>query len=396
MKILLTHRYFAPDTPPYASMLDSIARGLSKAGHDVRVFSTLPSYKTGSGIAALKRETRDGLTIHRIRTLSENRGGALRALNALWYALALFTEILRVRPDAVHAATFPPIIAGWVASLAARLIGARFVYHMQDVHPEVSLYSSGAMGRGLALKIARWADNATLRRASQIVVLSEDMKNTVLDRGGASADKIRIINNFLPEAGPATADVTAPSPSDGALTIIFAGNIGGFQGLNAVIEAAHMTADLSDLHYWFVGDGSMQSRLIEQAGALKDQTIFFTPFQPHAVAQEMIRQADLALAALSPSIFRVSYPSKVLTYLALGAPILAIVEPESELSRMIEAEKIGFSASPGDAAGIAKAARLAWDKRDDLSAYGARGEALYADRFSLARALDHWCAVYTD
>jgi len=394
MKILLTHRYFVPDTPPYAGMLFSIAKGLAAAGHDIRVFSTLPSYKTSGEIDAPRRETRDGISIHRLRTLSENHGGSLRALNALWYALALFIEILRVRPDAVQAATFPPIIAGWSASLAARLVGARFIYHMQDVHPEVSVYSGGRMGRGALLRISRLFDNKTLKRADKIVVLSEDMKDTVLARGIVNADKIVIINNFLLESEPFHESPTVPRPSEGAVNVIFAGNIGSFQGLEAVIEAARLTADLPDLHYWFVGDGSMKAHLIERAGDMKDNTVFFKPFQPQAVALKMIQSADLALASLSPSIYRVSYPSKVLTYLAIGAPVFAIVEQGSELARTIKNEEIGFSAPPGDASEIAAMLREAWEKRAQLPSYGQSAKSLYDKRFSLETALRHWERIY--
>lgn len=395
MKILLTHRYFVPDTPPYAGMLYSIAKGLAAAGHDVRVFSTLPSYKTSADIDAPRREVRDGVAIHRIPALSENRGGILRALNAFWYALALFVEILHVRPDAVQAATFPPVIAGWIASLAARLIGARFVYHMQDLHPEVSLYSGGMMGRGMTLRIARWLDNMTLQRAKRIVVLSGDMKDTILKRGVVGPEKITVINNFLLD-GAALEGVAEPLiPSNADMSIVFAGNIGGFQGLESVIDAAHLTADLPGLHWWFVGDGARKAALVKLAGDLKERTVFFEAFQPQSVALETIRSADLAMAALAPSIYRVSYPSKVLTYLAIGAPVLAIVEPDSELARMVEIGEIGFVAAPHDPDSIAAAARGAWEAREGLKAAGKRSAALYDAQFSLERALENWKDIYT-
>lgn len=396
MKILLTHRYYIPDTPPYADILHAVAAGLAESGHEVRVFSTLPSYKTGAGIKAPARETIDGVAVHRIPVLSEKNPAPLRALNALWYCLRLFVEVLRVRPDTVQAATFPPILAGWTASLAARLTGARFVYHMQDVHPEVSLNAGGAMGRGLALKLARWFDNATLRRAHWVVVLSEDMKRTVLARNEIRPQKIAIINNFLPNPlAPEGEAVEAPSLSDGVLRIIFAGNIGAFQGLEAVIDAARRTADLPDLHYWFVGDGAAKARLVERASDLKDRTVFFHPFMPQGQALEMIRRAELALVALSPGMREVSYPSKMLTYLALGTPVLAIVEVDSELARMVAAEEIGAIAPPGDAVAIAAAARRVWEAREALPRRGKRAAALYAERFSRERALEHWRDVHT-
>lgn len=101
------------------------------------------------------------------------------------------------------------------------------------------------------------------------------------------------------------------------------------------------------------------------------------------------------MAALAPSIYRVSYPSKVLTYLAIGAPVLAIVEPDSELARMVEIGEIGFVAAPHDPDSIAAAARGAWEAREGLKAAGKRSAALYDAQFSLERALENWKDIYT-
>ena len=137
MKILLTHRYFWPDTPPYGSMLRTIAEALAAAGHDVHVFTSQPSYN--SRIAAPAHQTLSGVKIRRINILPERKTLPLvRLVNLVGYSLRLFLQILMLRPDVVSAATFPPVAAGLVASLAARLVGAKFLYHMQDIHPAVS------------------------------------------------------------------------------------------------------------------------------------------------------------------------------------------------------------------------------------------------------------------
>lgn len=397
MKILLTHRYYTPDTPPYALMLHAVARDLHKAGHDVQVFTTAPSYKTAAGIKAPARETLDGVKVHRIKAFSENSASPLRVLNALWYCARLFFKVLSVRPDAVQAATFPPVIAAWSAGLAAKLVGARFVYHMQDIHPEVSMLSKGVVKRRLSDRVFTWLDQGTLKRAASVVVLSQDMKDTLLRRGVDYADKIEIINNFQLE--PTNAPATPPSVepmSNGELNVIFAGNIGNFQGLDAVIAAAQGTSDIDGLHYWFLGEGAAKARLMEQAGALVNRTVFFAPFRPAAEAAALIQKADLGLASLSPGIHNVSYPSKVLTYLGLGTPVFACIEAESELARTVTTERIGASAPPGDVEAIEKELRGVWAVRHELPEWSKNADALYRKRFSFESAARAWRKIYAD
>ena len=55
--VVLIHRYFVPDTPPYAHILKQIADELAGAGYKVTVLSCQPSYSLGTQEKAPARET---------------------------------------------------------------------------------------------------------------------------------------------------------------------------------------------------------------------------------------------------------------------------------------------------------------------------------------------------
>ncbi len=338
MKILFSHRYYHPDTPPYAHMLRVIAGHFAAAGHDVRVFAGRPSYR---GLANVARIEDTRVTVKRCWVFRENRSNILtRVLNVLLYSTRLCFNILRHRPDVVTASTFPPVIAGWTASLAARLIGAKFVYHMMDIHPEVSKYSGGRLGRGLPFRILRWLDNQTLRRAAAIVVLSEDMADTLRRRNLGNLP-IHIINNFMPEDN--SPDIPAPDnllKATGVFRVIFAGNLGNFQNLPLLADGvARCFATHPKLELLFLGDGAALPKLAEKWE--KHPQVRFAPFLPFAQARCLIAGADVGLVSLSKDIYRVSYPSKMMVYLGLGTPVLALIEPNSALAAEIGTHALG-------------------------------------------------------
>lgn len=340
MKILFTHRYFWPDTAPYAVMLRSIAEAAASDGHDVHVFASKPSYR-GGGEAPMS-ERLGGMTVRRTWTLTESRGMSPgRILNVLLFCVPQFFHILRMRPDVVTSSTFPPVLEGLSAALAARLVGARMVYHMQDIHPEVSQVSGDRMGRGVLFRVLRWLDGLTHRRASATVVLSEDMANTLRARPGLPQLPIHVINNFALDAFDTPGNPPAElAKADGTRRVIFAGNLGRFQNLPLLAEGVGLLFDKHpDLELFFLGDGAALPELRERWG--DHAQVRFGPFLPFADAKELIRDADIGLVSLSPDVFRVSYPSKVLTYIGLSLPMLALVEPESQLAREIEAEDLG-------------------------------------------------------
>ena len=388
MKILLTHRYFWPDTAPYALMLRSIGEALAAAGHEVHIFASRPSYRAGQ--TAPRRERLGALEVRRCRVLPEGRRNPVfRLLNVFIYCTALFFRVLRLRPDVVSASTFPPVVAAWSAGLAARLVGAKFVYHMMDIHPEVSKYSGGRLGRGLAFKLLRWLDNQTLRRAAAIVVLSKDMENTLKARG-LGVLPIHIINNFLLD----DFDESQAPPAEyrkqaGKFRVIFAGNLGRFQNLDLLTEGvARAFAEHPELELFLLGDGAALPGLKAKWG--DHSRIKFAPFLPFSQARALIEEADLGLVSLAPDIYRVAYPSKLLTYLGLGVPVLALVEPDSELAQELVGNGLGVvptSSAPQAVAEAVEHAISAGACHDSLMRWS-------TEQGAKELVLAQWCAFF--
>ncbi len=394
MKILLSHRYFWPDTSPYGTILRSIAKRLAAEGHEVTVFATQPSYHASSRKNVPARETVDGFDIVRMPIFKERKGKVflpLRGFNVLAYAAGLRRHILKVGDyDLVTAATFPPIAAARVAVGAAHRTGARFLYHFMDIHPELSLYS-GQLKHGALYKRLQAMDAGTCRKADALVVLSRDMAATLNNRPGCENLQPVVINNFFLENFDQIKSADGPGLPEDKFTILFAGNIGKFQNLDAIIKAAHELADLEKVQFWFMGEGAAKERLIKQAGPLLDKTVFFLPFQHHSVAQKLMGEASLNLVSLAPDIYRVAYPSKTLAILAQSSPLLATLETQSELARMVEEGNIGYVADPADPGSIATTVRRAYGEKERLGQLRDNVSNLYQNRFDKDKILDQWC-----
>src|SRR4051794_15831289 len=137
-KVVLVHRYFAPDTPPYANMLRSMARALAGAGHDVTVLTCQPAYNRSPGRAAPRRERGGGFPVVRWPVLDARRSHGRKTLNLFWFCLRILTARQFRGADLVLAATTPPVLVAKVCAWKAHRCGAAFVYHKQDIWPEVA------------------------------------------------------------------------------------------------------------------------------------------------------------------------------------------------------------------------------------------------------------------
>ena len=397
MRVLLIHRYFWPDTPPYAHMLRRIAAALSTE-HEVTVLSTQPSYKPEVEIAAQPRYERlEGFSVRRIRLMRErSRGSPVRALNAMLFALRVLAHVLtRARYDVVMISTSPPIVAGMAAGLAARLRGASFVYHCQDLHPEVALHSQ-LLQRGLLYRLLLWLDTGNCRRASKVIVLSEDMKSTLRERGIVVDGRVEVVNNFSLGGGFTATAPAELEKSPGMFRIMFAGNIGRFQRLEHLIDIAQLLSDDRRVEFVFLGDGAAKKQLMTQADAMLGSTVKFVGHVPIDVIGQALSTADLCVVSLSPEIYRVAYPSKTMSYLCAGKPLLVLVEQNSELSRLVRAEAVGLVASGQSAATVAGAILELIDQPEQLRAMSQRAAQLAQRIFADCVVLPRWRNLFRE
>lgn len=393
VRILLAHRYYWPDVVHYAHMLRAIGERAAADGHDVTVVTAQPAYNEVSDTRAPRRETVAGVRVRRVRLLRERKKAyGLRLLNSLAFALAVAGHVVRHRRryDLLMVATTPPVLVGLAARVASRLTGMPFIYHCQDIHPEIDVLA-GIMAEGRLFRLLRRLDARTCRAAATVIALSPDMAELIAERTGGSA-RTEIINNFIITERPA--EIPAPlRRRPGEYQVLFAGNMGHYQGLHHVIEAARRLADLPGLRFVFMGAGAAVDDLRQQAGDLLGSTIRFYPHQPVEVALAVMGESQLGLVSLEPGIHRTAYPSKTTMLLAAGCRVLAVVEEESSLARMVEAADLGVTSPPGSVDGLVSAVRKEVEQypdghdRDRISAFA-------TEQFGRQRVLARWSALF--
>jgi colanic acid biosynthesis glycosyl transferase WcaI len=398
-RVLLVHRYFWPDVPTYAHLLRFLGARLASDGHEVTVLCGPPTYNgVYAGPPRPRAEFVDGMRIHRVRLPIESKTRPLRrAVSLGLFAVRLVLHVLRHRADydLITVTTIPPVIMGVAARTIRRLTGIPYIYHCMDLYPEVAELAGLAPHRQL-VRLARRLDTTTCRRAAAVVVLSEDMRATLLARG-LDGDNIVVCNNFavLDEPDEPVADVLPVDPSRYRIT--FAGNLGRFQGLDDLVDAAHQIAlHRAEVDLVFIGAGVSRAALQARAGPLLGQQILFIDHQPVAAAVLALAHSQLAVVSLRPGIYRVAYPSKTATCLAAGCRLLAVVEAESELAALVQDEDLGTVCPPGDIDALVRAISAEVARGPLSDAERDRLRAVAAKHFDRSAKLDQWSRLVAE
>lgn len=396
MHVLAIYRHFWPDVTPYARTLRTIAEDLVAHGHDATVFTAQPSYNDVRMPAQPRREVIGGVSVFRARLPREQKSWtAVRAFNAVAFLAQAVIHAVRHKKDydALIFNVHPPVLMGLAARIIKRLTGIPYIAHVQDIHPDAAELA-GRLKNARLIGLLQRIDTRTGRGAACNVVLSGDMRDTLVARG-IDPERVEVLNNFALDRYTDTASAL-PAPldrDDDIYTVLFAGNLGDYQLLDCVVDAALALRSNRLIRFVLMGSGAARARLVERAREVVDRTLFFVTQQSVEVAFAAMRRADLGVVSLLPGVYRVAYPSKTMMYLAAGCPLLAMVEPESTLARQVDEHRLGYLASQDDAGAVADTITAAAESGRWSVAERARLVETGATLFDRERALARWRAL---
>ena len=393
MRITIVYRYFWPDTPPYATMLREIATRLAGDGHTVRVLTAQPSYGAGARLARQPKFATfgSGVTVNRCPLLPGTTlplvGKLVNLANWFWFLLWAYFKIAwrfnsqSRKTDLIWTASILPVVQAWMFCRLAKRHGIAFLYHIQDIYPEAEKGRLWRMLAPLLLKL----DNQTLRAADQVVTLSGDMVQTLKSRQPQPVE-LAIINNFSISEAPQKPAKPEPAPEKKPPTrLLFAGNIGRFQGLEVLVDAMQLLESAYpgiELH--FLGHGRSKAKLQSLVRERGQKTVHFHDFIAASEVNAFMSEFDIGIVSIVPHMLSVAFPSKVFTYLEAGLPILAIADQDSSLEKMLLRHNAGMVCPYGDGERLSKAILDMVDKLPEFVDIERKTREEYAKEFRLS------------
>jgi len=400
VRILLITQLFDPEN---AIKGLSFVRDLVARGHQVEVVTTFPSYPGGVIYPGYKMRWRqvqesEGLRIVRVPSyITHNRSAVKRLLGYASFTLSAFVYSLfsKNRPDLIYS-YYPPMVGGVGAALLGWVKRRPFIYDVQDLWPE-ALVATKMVRNPSVIRLLDTVIGWVYRRASAIVVLSDGYKAALLSKN-VPEYKIHRVYNWSDESRLRCGvrnTVHAPNFSK-HFDIVYAGNLGAAQALDAVLDAAHILQSEGNkrVRFVFIGDGVEKERLKQRAASMHlDNLVFKSRVSPEEVGGAL-EAADALLAHLANDpVFTITVPSKTQAYLAAGRPILMAVAGES--SEIVARAKAGIAVHPEDPASIAAgAARMADTAPEVLQAWGDSARTYYQNHMSQKNGVDRLSEIF--
>jgi len=403
MKLLFFYQHFWPDSPPYANLLRTLGAELVENDYEVEIITQQPSYKSSDRLKKCQsHEVLDGVQITRIPLIpGSERFRVFLLLGKVLFPIRAFLFILlsklKGRPsDVIVAATMPPGVNGLFGLLAAKSTGAQFVYHLQDIYPEIGAAAGLWVQKSYRSRVLQWTESLICRLADSVVVLSDDMADALSSRG-VDNQKVKVINNFhlTPYVVEDERRYDNRKQIIGAsqnIKLVFAGNLGRFQGLELAVDAFLSLDSSIALELHILGDGILREILIDKC--IESERVKFHGHMSFDNAKEIICQCDIGLVSLQPSIYKYCYPSKTLTYLDLNLPVFALIEKQSCLARQILEKNIGVVSDNTSVASIRHGYEKIHDYFDTSSSEREKNITDAKKYFTKSAVIPNWISLF--
>jgi len=179
-----------------------------------------------------------------------------RAADAVFFMLWVFGVLLIKRPKKVYVSTDPPVLVPFIVMMYSKIFRARYVYHLQDIHPEAANVVFSV--RPAIYRCLRWLDSITMRNAGLLITITEEMATEIKERSGTLCP-VQILSN------PSVSFDEVLLPEKKRLGFAFCGNAGRLQRIPLLIKAIEQyCAGGGTLPFFFAGAGVF-------SGDLKDQ-----------------------------------------------------------------------------------------------------------------------------
>ena len=398
--VILTH-IFWPEPADFKNM--ALAKALVDHGHEVTVIAPFPNYPTGRIYDGYRMSWRrwqfvEGVRILRLPLYPDHSASGLRRMvNYLSYTAAatVLGPILAGPTDVVFVYS-PPMTLGLAARAFKTIRRAKVLLDVVDLWPE-AVAGSGMTDSGAVVGVTGWFARQAYRTADAITVLTRGFQSRVTASGVRITVPVKVRYPWsmrtIPSQRTRSKSFGVEFGLPGHFCVIHAGNLGPYQNMGVVLEAAELLRRDPTIRIVLVGGGRDAEGIGDQVRARGLTNVVMTGSFPSDKMPGILAWADACLVSLKPDPYlAINMPSKVASYLAAGKPL--VVSATGETADLVTNNRVGLTADPTNPADLAHAIRaLAALAPAEREAMGLRAMQLFDRDFDAANGIDAYVSM---
>jgi len=330
-------------------------------GHEVFVLCS------GEGLANSCLNSENGINILRVPTLK------IRKVNKLRKAFALFAlgsrlkhELLKSLPELkvdLIIGHSPPVTFSRLFRDLKMKYNAPFYYLLKDIWPQGPADLGIIRKNGFIFRYFRYHEIRIYKTADFIGCMSPlNVEYTCKNNNYLSAEKVEVCPNsitprtlrFKENKFLIRKKYNVPEP---ATVFIFSGNIGRAHGVEFYLNAVEKLKDFNKAYFLIGGSGQYFDYTVKEIARRNLTNIGTYRRLPSDDFDQLLMSCDVGVILLSKDYTVPQFPSRLLSYLEAGKPVLCSVNKGTDIGQIIENAGCGLCTLNGDLNSFIKAVK---------------------------------------
>jgi len=311
-----------------------------------------------------------------------------RRSQEITYGKLLAKEIEHYGPDVVISGNTPLDVQKSALETSHKL-GSKFFFWVQDIQGiaiKKILQQKMSFVGSLIGQFYTNIEKQLLRKSDKVILISEDFTEVMKD-WSVPEEKLAVIENWAPIEDIPNLEKNNSWAMERNLsekfTFLYSGTMGLKHNPDLLLQVALNYKDRTDVQVVVVSEGLGADWLKEEIAKHDLKNLHVTGFQSFAELPKVLASSNVLIAILEPDAGVFSVPSKVLSYMCAGRPILLAVPEENLAARLVTKHKMGLVVSPKDTQGFVKAADLLLASPDNLKDYATNARAYAETTFDI-------------
>lgn len=364
-KLLIYAHYYYPDVASTSQILQELAEKMIDT-FNVTVICAVPSY---TGIIQDKYkvykyyiEIINNVKVIRVSVPEFSKTNKVSRIKNIftYFMRALYVTFKIDTQDYIYTISQPPILGGILGVIGKWInwrngIMCKLIYNIQDFNPEQVMAVDYSKNK-ILLRVMMGFDKFSCKIADKIIIVGRDMQETLQNRFHGFPPTYCVINNWINEKEiyPLLSDdekVLAFKRKynlENKFIFMYSGNIGLYYDLENIMRVIKKFKDIEDIAFTFVGEGSIKEKLVFYKKRNNLNNVFFIPYQDKADLIYSLNAGDIHWCVNAKGMKGISVPSKLYGIMAVGKPIIAVLEKGSEARMIIEETLCGYVTEPGN------------------------------------------------
>lgn len=168
--------------------------------------------------------------------------------------------------------------------------------------------------------------------------------------------------------------------------LVYGGNLGKPQGIDFIIDCIKENEKRDNTFFVIVGSGTDYKKISSfiKENSIKNTIIY--PYMPKEDYDKLVRACDIGLVFLDKRFTIPNIPSRILTYMEFGMPIIAATDKNTDLNQIIETGKFGLWSESGKLEDFYENVDMLIRDNQSLKQMGMNGRSYLEKNFTSDRA----------